>query len=95
MLVGINSGGLAGLRKNGGFLPVPGILRRRMRLRDKYQYCLLVSLTQHLSLNDHHLFLVPGPLDHHLHHHHHLLAHWVPALHRGGGLAVSNDIIIV
>mgnify|MGYP007048906977 CR=1 FL=1 len=45
--MGINYGGIAGLRKNGSFLPVPDILRRRMKLRDKYQYCLLVS---HLNI---------------------------------------------
>ena len=42
MMVGLNLGGLAGLRKNGGFLPVPDSWRQRMKLRDKYQYCLLV-----------------------------------------------------
>ena len=47
MLVAINYGGIAGLRKNSDFLPVPDILRRRMKLRDKYQYCLLVS---HLNI---------------------------------------------
>ena len=41
-MVGLNLGGLAGLRKNGGFLPVPDSWRQRMKLRDKYQYCLLV-----------------------------------------------------
>ena len=45
--MGINYGGIAGLRKNSDFLPVPDILRRRMKLRDKYQYCLLVS---HLNI---------------------------------------------
>ena len=38
----VNVGGLAGLRKNGSFLPVPDTWRQRMKLRDKYQYCLLM-----------------------------------------------------
>ena len=91
MMVGINYGGLAGLRKNGAFLPVPDILRRQMKLRDKYQYCLLVSLKHH-CLHNHHVH-DPGPLDHHLLHDHHMLAHRVPPLHRGGGLAVSINNI--
>ena len=57
-----------------------------MKLRDKYQYCLLVSLTYHCL---HHYDHDPGPLDHHLLHDHHVLAHRVPPLHSGGGLAVS------
>ena len=87
-MVGINYGGLAGLRKNGAFLPVPDILRRQMKLRDKYQYCLLVSLRHHCLHHDDHVH-DPGPLDHHLLLDHHVLAHRVPPLHSGGGLAVS------
>ena len=42
VMIAVNIAGFAGLRKNGSFLPVPDTWRQRMRLRDKYQYCLLV-----------------------------------------------------
>ena len=38
----VNLGGVAGLRKNGSFLPVPDTWRQSLKLRDKYQWCLLV-----------------------------------------------------
>ena len=38
----LNICGLAGLRKNRSFLPVPDTWRQKIRLRDKHQYCLLV-----------------------------------------------------
>ena len=38
----VNLCGVAGLRKNGSFLPVPDTWRQSLKLRDKYQWCLLV-----------------------------------------------------
>ena len=38
----VNLGGVAGLRKNGSFLPVPDTWRQSLKLRDKWQWCLLV-----------------------------------------------------
>ena len=42
VIISVNIAGFAGLRKNGSFLPVPDTWRQKMRLRDKYQYCLLL-----------------------------------------------------
>merc|ERR1712098_479591 len=42
LLAAVNIAGIAGLRKNGSFLPVPDTWRQRMKLRDKYQYCFLI-----------------------------------------------------
>ena len=41
-MISVNVAGLAGLRKNGSFLPVPDTWRQKMKLRDKYQFCFLI-----------------------------------------------------
>ena len=42
VMISVNVAGLAGLRKNGSFLPVPDTWRHKMKLRDKYQFCFLI-----------------------------------------------------
>ena len=38
----LNMLGLAGLKKNSSFLPLPSTWRQNLKLRDKHQYCLLL-----------------------------------------------------
>ena len=38
----LNITALAGLRKNQTFLPVPIAVRKKIRLRDAHQYCLIL-----------------------------------------------------
>ena len=60
--------GVAGLRKNGSFLPVPDTWRQSLKLRDKYQVMVMIMMIIMMVMIMMMMIMIlvvpPRPLDH-------------------------------